>query len=82
MPIQHTQLNKIDFTEAVKRTTPYLKEDAGIIRKAIVNTKNIDSMFEYYGQACRNGGIEYLKDKPYISSRYVKIINEIINESR
>lgn len=74
------QLNKIEFTAAVKRTTPYLKEDAGIIRKAIVNVKNIDSMYEYYGQACRNGGIEYLKDKPYISARYVQIIKEVIED--
>lgn len=75
-----SQLNKIDFTEAVKSTKPYLKEDAGIIIKAMINAKNIDSMYEYYGQACRNGGIEYLKDKHYISSRYVQIIKEIIEK--
>ncbi len=77
--INHTQLNKIAFTEAVKLTTPYLNEKAGGIRNIITSCQNIDRMYEYYGQAHRHTDkIEYLKQNPNISSRYVKIIGEIL----
>ena len=77
--INHTQLNKIAFTEAVKLTTPYLNEKAGGIRSLMVSRQNIDKMYDYYGQAHRHSDkIEYLKQNPNISSRYVKIIDEIL----
>lgn len=74
------QLNKIEFTEAVKRTTPYLKEKAEGIRKLIASKQNIDRMHEYYGQACRyEMGIDYLRQNPNICPRDIEIIRQVID---
>ena len=52
--IQHTQLNKIAFTEAVKNTQPYLKEKAVGIRNIITSKNSIEKMYDYYSQAHRH----------------------------
>ena len=78
--IQHTQLNKIAFTEAVKNTQPYLKEKAGGIRNIITSKNSIEKMYDYYSQAHRHElGIGYLKQNPNCYSRDVKIIEEILS---
>jgi len=77
--IQHTQLNRPAFAEAVKLTTPYLNEKAGGIRNLMTSKLNIDRMYNYYGQAHRHElKIGYLKQNPNISGRDVKIIEEIL----
>jgi len=77
--IQHTQLTIHQFTEAVKNTSPYLREKAGGIRNIISSKSNVDRMYNYYGQAHRHeDGIKYLKQNPNISQRDVKIIDEIL----
>jgi len=80
MPIVHTQLNVFQFTEAVKNTTPYLKEKAGGLRNLMTSKKNVERMYNYYGQAHRHiDGVKYLKQNPNISQRDVKIIEEILS---
>ena len=77
--IMHIQLTKIAFTEAVKKTSPYLKEKAGGIRNIMTSLNSINKMYDYYGQAHRHEmGIEYLKQNPNCYSRDVKIIEEIL----
>lgn len=81
MPIQHTQLTKIAFVEAVKHTETYRKINNIAIQKLVVKTNRIDEFYENYRQGCRYG-IDYLRQKPSLFSRDVNIINEIINEPR
>jgi len=77
--IQHTQLNIYQFTEAVKNTSPYLKEKAGGLRSLMISKKNIDRIYNYYGQAHRHEmGIGYLKHNPNISGRDIVMIDEIL----
>jgi len=80
MSIVHTQLDIHQFTEAVKSTTPYVKEKAGGIRNIISSKRNIERMYNYYGQAHRHKDkILYLKQNPNISQRDVQIIDEILS---
>lgn len=77
------QLNIHQFTDSIKTTSPYLKEKAGGLRKLMTTKKNVDRMYIYYGQAYRHEtGIAYLKQNPNISQRDVKIIEEVLNETR
>lgn len=79
MSIKHTQLNTFQFTEAVKNTSPYLREKAGGLRALMTSKKNIDRMYIYYGQAHRHEtGIAYLKQNPNISPRDIVMIDEIL----
>jgi len=79
MSITHTMLNQFQFTEAVKNTTPYLKEKAGGLRSLMTSKKNIDRIYNYYGQAHRHEmGIGYLKQNPNISGRDIVMIDEIL----
>lgn len=74
------QLNELQFEEAVKLTSPYLREKAGGIRKIIASKQNVKRMYIYYGQAYRHeDGVNYLKQNPNISQRDVKIIEEVLN---
>lgn len=74
------QLNENQFEEAVKLTSPYLREKAGGIRKIIASKQNVKRMYIYYGQAYRHeDGVNYLKQNPNISQRDVKIIEEVLN---
>jgi len=79
MSITHTQLNVHQFTEAVKNTTPYLKEKAGGLRSLMTSKKNVDRMYIYYQQACRYK-IEYLRQNPNISGRDILMISEILDK--
>lgn len=79
--MNHVQLTKIAFIEAVKNTETYLKINNTAIQKLVVKTNRIDVFYENYRQACRYG-IEYLLQKPSLFSRDVKIIEEVLNETR
>jgi len=74
MSIKHTQLTIHQFTEAVKNTSPYLKEKAGGLRNLMTSKKNIDRMYEYYRQSCRYT-IEYIRQNPNISGRDILMIS-------
>ena len=73
----HTQLNLYDFKEAVKNTDTFIKIGNTSIQSLYFKQKVLDALYENYRQAIRNG-IEYLKQKPMLQSRDVKIINEIL----
>ena len=79
MSIIHTQLTIHQFTEAVKNTSPYLKEKAGGLRSLMTSRKNIDRMFEYYRQACRYD-IAYIKQNPNVPPRDLVMITEILEK--
>lgn len=76
----HTQLTKNQFIEAVKRTETYIKVENPSFQKLIVNHKTIDNFYDNYRQGCRYG-VSYLKQKPHLFSRDVKIIEEVINNN-
>lgn len=75
--MNHIQLTKIDFIEAVKQTKTYKDINNTAIQKLIVKTSRIDAFYENYRQAVRYG-IDYLKQKPSLFVRDVKIIEEIL----
>jgi len=77
--IQHTQLNVFQFTEAVKNTTPYLKEKAGGLRNLMTSKRNVERMYIYYQQACRYS-IAYIKQNPNISGRDILMIEQILEK--
>jgi len=79
MSITHSQLTIHQFTEAVKNTSPYLREKAGGLRSLMTSRKNIERMFEYYRQACRYD-IAYIKQNPNISGRDLVMIAEILDK--
>lgn len=77
--IQHTQLTIHQFTEAVKSTSPYVREKAGGLRSLMTSRKNIERMFEYYRQACRFS-VDYIRQNPNISGRDLVMIAEILEK--
>lgn len=79
--MKHTQLTKHGFIQAVKDTKIYKDIGNVAFQKLIIKPNLIDSFYENYRQACRYT-INYLKQKPHLSSRDVKIIEEIINTEK
>jgi len=77
MPIQHTQHTKQGFKEAIQSTPTFIKIGNPEFQKLYFKIKTFDEFYENYRQACRYG-IDYLKDKPKLSSRDVSIIAEVI----
>lgn len=79
MAIQHTQLTKLAFIEAVKQTDTFKNIGNTAIQKLVVKTSQIDAFYENYRQTVRYD-IEYLKQKPNLFAREVAIIEEILNK--
>jgi len=77
MENNHQQLNKNDFKEATKKAPTFIKIGNPEFQKLYFKIKTFDDFYENYRQACRYG-INYLKDKPSLSSRDVSIISEVI----
>lgn len=75
--MKHTQLNLNDFKEAVKNTDTFIKIGNTSIQSLYFKQKVLDAMYENYRQGIRYG-IEYLRLKPYLQSRDVRIIAEIL----
>ena len=76
---QNTQLNEIQFSEAIKRTPTYKgfeKFKQGLVSKRA----NVTILFDKYQQATRYG-IDYIRQNPNIYANDVSIINDVINES-
>jgi hypothetical protein len=78
--MNHTQLTKYDFVEAVKNTETYIKVNNPVFQKLILKNNRVEEFYENYRQACRYG-VGYLKQKPHLLSRDVKIIEEVINNN-
>lgn len=76
--MNHTQLTKPEFIEAVKNTKTYINIGNTAIQKLVIKTSQIDPFYENYRQAIRYG-IDYLRQKPSLFLREVSIIDEIIN---
>jgi hypothetical protein len=76
--IQHTQLTKLAFIEAVRNTDVFKKIGNPVFQNMVVKSTKIDEFYENYRQGVRYG-IQYLKQKPSLLSREVNIIEEIIN---
>ncbi len=72
-------MNIYDFKEAVKETKTFEKIGNGAIQKLYFKIKTLETMYENYRQGVRYG-IEYLKQKPSLHSRDVKIIEEILTK--
>ncbi len=75
--ITHTQLDMYSFKEAIKSTETFRKIGNTAIQSLYFKTKTLDTLYENYRQGVRYG-IAYLKQKPMLQSRDVKIISEII----
>ena len=77
--IEHTQLDIRSFKEAIKATDSFTRIANTAIQSLYFKNKTLEAMYENYRQALRYG-IEYLKQKPMLQSRDVKIIDEILNK--
>lgn len=75
--IQHTQLDLHSFKEAVKNTETFIKIGNTSIQKLYFNVRTLERLYENYRQGCRYG-IDYLRQKPSLQSRDVRIIAEIL----
>lgn len=75
--ITHTQLDTHSFREAIKATETFRKIGNTAIQNLYLKTKTLDTLYESYRQGVRYG-VNYLKQKPSLQSRDVKIISEII----
>lgn len=73
----HQQLTIYDFKEAIKEAKTFIAIGNTAIQKLYFKAKTLEKMYDNYRQGCRYG-IEYLKDKPSLHSRDVRIIEEII----
>ncbi len=77
--MNHTQLSLLDFQQAVKETQTFIKIDNIAFQKLYLKTKTIEGLYENYRQGCRYG-IEYLRQKPMLQSRDIRIIYEILSK--
>ena len=75
--IQPTQLDLHSFKEAVKNTETFIKIGNTPIQKLYFNLRTLDRLYENYRQGFRYG-IDYLRQKPSLQSRDVRIIGEIL----
>jgi len=75
----HVQLNKDDFKDAIKLTPTFIKIGNTEFQKLYFKQKTFEDFYENYRQAVRYS-IDYLKQKPQLQSRDVKIIEEILNK--
>lgn len=75
--MKHIQLNIDDFKEAIKTSQTFINIGNTEFQKLYFKQKNLDAFYENYRQGCRYG-IQYLRLKPYLQSRDVKIISEIL----
>jgi len=79
--MKHTQLTKHDFIQAVKNTKIYIDIGNVAFQKLVIKPSLMDDFYENYRQACRYT-INHLKQKPHLSRRDVKIIEEILNTEK
>jgi hypothetical protein len=74
---QHTQLSEVDFKEAVQNTVTFKSIENKVFQNLYFKLKTFDRFYENYRQGVRYG-IDYLRQKPTLQSRDVRIIAEIL----
>lgn len=74
---QHTQLSEESFKEAVQKTATFKAIENKEFQKMYFKLKTFNRLFDNYRQGIRYG-IEYLRLKPTLQSRDVRIISEIL----
>jgi len=77
--IQHTQLTLYAFKEAIKSTEAFIKIGNTAIQNLYFKSKTLDTLYENYRQGVRHG-IDYLKQKPSLQNKDVKIIEEVLSK--
>lgn len=77
--IAHTQLDLYGFKEAIQNTETFRKIGNTEFQKLYFKTKTLERLFQNYKWGVREG-IEYLKSKPSLQSRDLKIIEEILRK--
>lgn len=76
----HKQLTLLDFRQAIQETETFINIGNLAFQKLYLKTHTLEALYENYRQATRYG-IQYLKQKPMLQSRDVRIINEILNKN-
>ncbi len=75
--IQHSQLNEIQFSEAIKQTETY--KSFPVFKQGLISKlANVTVLYDRYHTACK-WGIEQLLQNPNIFMNDVKIIFEVIS---
>lgn len=77
--INHTQHDLYSFKEAIKNTETFKKIGNKEFQKLYFKTQTLERLFQNYKWGIREG-IEYLKSKPSLQSRDIRIIAEILNK--
>lgn len=75
--IEPTQLDLYSFKEAIKATETFNNIGNSAIQKLYFGGKNLNRLYENYRQGLRYG-TDYLRQKPSLQSRDVRIIAEIL----
>ena len=75
--MEHSQLTLLDFRQAIQKTETFINIGNLAFQKLYLKPHTLEALYENYRQACRYS-IEYLKQKPMLQSRDVRIINEIL----
>ena len=76
--IKHSQLNEIQFSEAIKQTETY--KSFPVFKQGLISKRaNVTVLYDRYHTACK-WGIQNLLQNPNIFINDVKIIFEVINE--
>lgn len=77
--INYTPLDLYSFKEAIQNTETFRKIGNTEFQKLYFKTKTLERLFQNYKWGVREG-IEYLKSKPSLQSRDLKIIEEIVKK--
>lgn len=77
--INHTPLDLYSFKEAIQNTETFRKIGNTEFQKLYFKTKTLERLYQNYKWAIREG-IAYLKQKPSLQSRDVRIIEEVLSK--
>ena len=77
MSIKHSQLNEIQFTEAIKNT-PTFKGFEKFKQGIILRRPNMMNLYARYHEAC-TWKIDHLKQNPNVFANDILMIQDVIN---
>lgn len=75
----HTQLTLLEFRQAIQETETFINIGNIAIQKLYLKNQTLEALYENYRQAIRYG-LSYIKQKPMLQSRDVRIIAEILEK--
>lgn len=75
----HTQLTEEAFKEAIKETATFKAIENKVFQNLYFKLATFERLYDNYRQGIRYG-IDYLRQKPTLQSRDVRIIAEILNK--